>query len=138
MARILSADEVVAIAMVRTGYGDRYDDLGRVLHFTTELTTLAGAQAAVTVIGQYDGFEPERVRNALADLHGAIAGPEVGRHIGFSIGRAGSPCIYVNKLSERDVELVSKALDEAGADEVDEVEGGAGCSYGRTIRAWWD
>lgn len=121
------SDEQNAIEMVRMGY----DEPTRNLNFRVGFYTFFGISdpvcEAIRAIGPYNNFEPENAVAALQRAEEAIGSK-------ISVGREGSPCLYIEvDYPDKDdarKNAIMAAMREAKADEVD--------FEGREVRAWWD
>jgi len=108
----------------------------RFLHFRTDKLTPQEAQKVVEAIGQYNGFKPEKVNQALADIAGLYGG------VGVEVGREFSPCLYLSvqglPISHR--EDIKNILASALPDELDFTDYSDKLQEeaGPRIRAWWD
>jgi len=108
----------------------------RFLEFRTDKLTPQEAQRVVEAIGQYNGFKPEKVNQALANIAGLYG------KVGVEVGREFSPCLYlsVQGLSISHREDIKNILASALPDELGFVDY---CDRpqketGPRLRAWWD
>jgi hypothetical protein len=136
-----------AIAFVKLGYGDSFGLGFRSLYFRTDRLTTIEAQAVMRII-EYNGFDGNKVADAIEQFKGKFAA--------YEFGREGSPVLYVSlpywthqregaprgNMGERidDTEndtLVAKLRDalveRLGADEFDVVK-----MDSPKVRIWWD
>jgi hypothetical protein len=136
-----------AVEFVKLGYGDNFGLSFRSLYFRTEELTTAEAQAAMRTIS-YDGFDGNKVAEAIEQFRG--------KFVAYEFGREGSPVLYVclpywthqregeapskmgTRIDNAEIDmLVAKLKDtlvgKLHADEFDIVEMGW-----RKVRAWWD
>lgn len=121
----MQTEDATALAMIRSGYAlDDETDQHRVLTFRAGFNEVENAFEAIRAIGSYNGFDGEAVAQALE-----TANTERAR---IQVGREGSPVVYIDGLYPNDqVATVKLALEQANADEIDEVRPG-------TVRGWWD
>jgi hypothetical protein len=129
------------VEIVRLGYGDTHGESDRALNFTVEIDSREDAFKALEAIGPYNGFEPSNVIDAIEAIDAQGHVPAIpGAKVSLSVGREGSPCVYVSQIGTKPgaVDTVIRFLLGAGADECDEIPFGAGASFGKTVRAWWD
>lgn len=121
-------EDATAARMVALGYAlDDPTDHNRCLGFRVAFNTTEGACAALRSIGDYNAFNGDAVAEALQPLAASGGGTRI------SVGREGSPVVYVGPFYSGDEEEqreFMEALRLVGADEIDLV--------GREIRAWWD
>jgi hypothetical protein len=136
-----------AIEFVKLGYGDQFGLGFRSLYFRTDELTTAEAQEAMRNI-EYNGFDGNRVADAIEQFKGKIAA--------YEFGRESSPVLYVclpywthqlegephgkmgKHIDDAEIDaLVAKLRDtlvgKLRADEFEVVKMGW-----RKVRAWWD
>lgn len=121
-----AGSDLRGVAMVCMGYAldGGGDD---VLTFRVEFFAIEGALGAVRAIGRYNDFDGERVAEALREVAAMVGSHDYGR---FSVGREGSPVVYISGLDLDEVKKASEILAAVGADELSAESG--------TLRAWWD
>src|SRR4030095_6301724 len=76
-----------AIAFVKLGYGDSFVLGFRSLYFRTDRLTTIEAQAVMRII-EYNGFDGNKVADAIEQFKGKFAA--------YEFGREGSPVLYVS------------------------------------------
>ncbi|MBT9160757.1 MAG: hypothetical protein DDT26_02053 [Dehalococcoidia bacterium] len=117
---------------------------GLLLHFRSNTVNTATAMELVDIIGEYNGFDPDLVKEAMQCFQGQVSG--------YAIGREYSPAIYVwlpywthqrensllafgEYIQEGDRERLKKEIMEAFVklrpDEADEWAE-------NVLRFWWD
>lgn len=140
-AGIDNSEDLAAFDMIAIGY-DRQGSESRNLHFVVSFHNIDNAKRAVRLIDNYNEFDWHKVCTMLNNISklGHSFGPagQTSEPM-ISIGREGSPVMYVAQLCEGAADIVKREAEDTGlADEFDTVSGGGGCSYGDTVRIWWD
>lgn len=117
----MSTDNENAVALVKRGY----DEPTRCLSFRVAFyCDPPNALAAIRAVGRYNDYDGERVARA---LEGFLVADVVQR---ISVGREGSPVLYLNVYDSAQRPAVEAALAAAQAGELGWTDG--------TLRAWWD
>ena len=121
-----------------------YNKSTRNLNFHSAWVKVRTAKDAVDAIGTYNQFRPSSVKGALDQVQGNDPNAR------FSIGREGSPVIYIETGKPRSVIGVLSSMDPyRKPDELEKVTGGQRTrqrlarlpkkSDGKSVvRAWWD
>lgn len=123
----MDTEDQTALKIVRIGYGiDSSDDSERVLNFRVGFNDPNGAAAACRIIDQYNEFKGHVVAEAIEYI------AAVANRVRFSVGREGSPVVYVSGATGELGKLITAAFYDAGAEECDPIENGY------SVRAWWD
>jgi hypothetical protein len=121
---VSSSEAQAALDMVKIGYAvDDPTDERRCLNFRVGFDDHEAAYEALRAIDAYNAFSAERVIAALRAAN-------LDRYSRISVGREGSPVVYLNVWGDVDMPSIEHLLREAAADEVD--------FDGREVRAWWD
>lgn len=120
----MNTEDLTALQIVKLGYAiDDPTDNHRCLNFRVGFNDHEAAFSALVAIGDYNEFNGARVADA-------IMSAKLDRYRRVSVGREGSPVVYIAAYGDDEQKRVMDALRAADADECDVTRG--------EIRAWWD
>lgn len=118
----------MSLALTTTVLG--YNEATRNLNFRIECESLLELKECVRIINRYNEFSDDVIIPRLAELD-----LKTGGTLTYSIGREGSPCMYIRMMFGGSGERITNAIEEFAkatlADECDLVSV-------NEYRLWWD